>query len=310
MSTPDLKSLEQQAAAAIESGDPADAKRFAQACGMQPADFQAQLQERGAEQLALVVQTHLDASNAGISVQLRSVKTEWGNQFEAEITSGYRAGKMICHNGSETPVRWPTSDEAKTWLKDTGYTVEANESRAVSLAETTLTFSLPDDFGLGWEYTNMRLYGAHHAWAGSYDKSESANFAHDALMQLPEVQSSYLCIGLTCNVDCKVTALTEAAAIQSRLQAVVDAFENRPERQISVRGSNFYDARVTEHDANDPEIEVVSDMPYLNYLAKYVPLAEALPALSGHDLEALRSEADAHQQAKVADKDDSPSPGM
>lgn len=55
---PNIKSLEQQASAAIESGDPADARLFEQACGMQPGDFQAQLQAQGAEQLALSVQAH------------------------------------------------------------------------------------------------------------------------------------------------------------------------------------------------------------------------------------------------------------
>lgn len=191
-----------------------------------------------------------------------------------------------------------------------GNVAEAKPSRAVSLSETTLTFSLPDDFGAGWEYVNQRLHGASHAWAGSYDKSESANFAHEALMQVQGVDSSYLATGMTCNVSFVVNDIAEAVAIQSRLQAVVDAFESKPERSISVRGSNFYDSKVTEYDANDPDVEIVSDMPYLNYLAKYVPLAEALPALSGHDLAALRAEADEHQLAKQVDKDDSPSPGM
>lgn len=201
-------------------------------------------------------------------------------------------------------IRHEDSRQAQVTVKS------AKETRSVALAETTLTFSLPDDFGMGWEYTNVRLYGQHHAWAGSYDKSESGNFAHEALMQLPEVTSAYLQVGLTCNVDVKVNAIAEAAAIQSRLQAVVDAFAVRPERQICVRGSNFYDSQVTEHDANDPDIEVVSDMPYLRYLAKCVPLAESLPALSGHDLAALRAQADDHQRAEKVVKDDLPSPGV
>ena len=83
MSTPDIKSLEQQAAAAIESGDPADAKRFAQACGMQPADFQAQLQERGAEQLALVVQAHLDKPGKDQSSQAVKSFEIGATQFSA-----------------------------------------------------------------------------------------------------------------------------------------------------------------------------------------------------------------------------------
>lgn len=167
-----------------------------------------------------------------------------------------------------------------------------HERRSVAVAKITLTFSLPSDFGVGWGYTNVRLYGASHAWAGSYDKSENGNFAHEVLMQLPEVTSANLEAGPTCSVDVEINTntLAEAAAIQSRLQAVVDAFAALPERCISVRGSNFYDSKVTEYGVNDSEIEVVSDMPYLDYLAKYVPLAEYLPALSGHDLALLRAD--------------------
>ena len=89
----------------------------------------------------------------------------------------------------------------------------------------------------------------------------------------------------------------------------MDSFENRPERNISVRGSNFYDYKVTEYDANDPETEVVSDMPYLNYLARYVPLAETFHALSGHDLKILRTQADEHQRTNLNANDDSPIAG-
>lgn len=221
--------------------------------------------------------------------------------------------KALVHAGFSEDALNIANIERSDMLKEQnlqGNVESAKASRAVSLSETTLTFSLPDDFGAGWEYVNQRLHGASHAWAGSYDKSESANFAHEALMQVQGVDSSYLATGMTCNVSFVVNDIAEAVAIQSRLQAVVDAFESKPERSISVRGSNFYDSKVTEYDANDPDVEIVSDMPYLNYLAKYVPLAEALPALSGHDLAALRAEADEHQLAKQVDKDDSPSPGM
>lgn len=233
-----------------------------------------------------------------------------GNRLE-----GLADSVLGVNEAHENPADWglDVSDEMPEWVEHlvhAGNVAEAKPSRAVSLSETTLTFSLPDDFGAGWEYVNQRLHGASHAWAGSYDKSESANFAHEALMQVQGVDSSYLATGMTCNVSFVVNDIAEAVAIQSRLQAVVDAFESRPERSISVRGANFYDSKVTEYDANDPDVEIVSDMPYLNYLAKYVPLAEALPALSGHDLAALRAEADEHQLAKQVDKDDSPSPGM
>ena len=203
-----------------------------------------------------------------------------GNRLE-----GLADSVLGVNEAHENPADWglDVSDEMPEWVEHlvhAGNVAEAKPSRAVSLSETTLTFSLPDDFGAGWEYVNQRLHGASHAWAGSYDKSESANFAHEALMQVQGVDSSYLATGMTCNVSFVVNDIAEAVAIQSRLQAVVDAFESRPERSISVRGANFYDSKVTEYDANDPDVEIVSDMPYLNYLAKYVPLAEALPALS------------------------------
>ena len=186
---------------------------------------------------------------------------------------------------------------------------DATNNRSVSLTQITLTFSLPDDFGKGWDYEVVQLYSASHSWAGSYEKTLSGNFAHLALMQVQGVRSSYLSPGWACNVDFTVNDIAEAAAIQTRLQDIVDAFENRPERNISVRGSNFYDYKVTEYDANDPENEIVSDMPYLNYLARYVPLAEKLHALSGHDLKILRTQADEHQRAKLNANDDSPIAG-
>lgn len=248
-------------------------------------------------------------SLAGVKVQIVPVKTERGNNFVAEIVSGYRAGNRICHSGGDTPVYWPSIQDAEEWLSDTGYTV-VKRQRSVELGATTLTFSLPDDFGTGWEYTNVSLYGASHAWAGSYNKSENENFAVDVLMNLSGIESSSIFVGQSCTVDFKVNTISEAEAIQLRLQAVVDAFPAVPERQISVRGSNFFDSKVTEHDANDPEIELVSDMPYLQYLAKYIPMAETLPALIGCDLKELRAQAEEHQRLKHVDKDDSLSPSM
>lgn len=173
----------------------------------------------------------------------------------------------------------------------------AQDSRKVELSGTTLTFSLPDDFGIGWDYSYIRVYGASHQWAGSYDKTEVANFAHEALLKLPEVNAANLMIGLSCSVECQVTDVAAVVELQSRLQAVVDAFPVQPERQISIRGSHFYDSKVTEYDPEDFDIERVSDMPYLSYLAKYVPLAELRPELTDHDLIDLRNQADEHQRA-------------
>lgn len=63
MSTPDIKLLEGQALAAIESGDPADAQRFAQATGMAPDVFPGQLQAKGAGKVSEAIQAHLIASD-------------------------------------------------------------------------------------------------------------------------------------------------------------------------------------------------------------------------------------------------------
>ena len=220
-------------------------------------------------------------SSYRFELDFRSITSTW---MKAELEADVQPGQKLlasAHSGNS---------------KEEG----GKKVRAVTLTHRTLIFSLPDDFGSGWEYRNVKLFGQGHAWAGSYDKDETGNFAHDVLLQVQGIQSSYLAVGLSCIVDFKVPIedMTSAEVISSRLQSVVDAFDNRPERTISVRGSNFYDAKVTEHDANDPETEVVSDMPFLNYLAKYVPMAETLPALYGHDLDALRAQADEHQLAK------------
>lgn len=121
-----IKSLEQQAAAAIESGDPADAKRFAQASGMQPGDFQAQLQTQGAEQLALTVQAHLLQASQVEDRDTNRMHPSWSDDHRAAAqregwdifdTSGSENGPwQIQHfdDASEVPgaAQLDTDDDA------------------------------------------------------------------------------------------------------------------------------------------------------------------------------------------------------
>lgn len=59
MKKPNIEALESLAEAAIESGDPADAQRFAEATGMAPDMFQSKLQQLGQLMVFEAVQNHL-----------------------------------------------------------------------------------------------------------------------------------------------------------------------------------------------------------------------------------------------------------
>lgn len=163
---------------------------------------------------------------------------------------------------------------------------ERKARQAVQLTALSLTFSLPDDFGRGWDYRNVILYGASHAWSGSYDRDEDANFAHEALHRVAGLESSSLYVGTSCTVTFDVGSLAEEAGIRERLKRVVDAFPVRPERSITVRGANYWDALVTD----EADVAAVSDMPLRAYLAQFVPLASEHPAISGDDLKKVIEE--------------------
>lgn len=171
-----------------------------------------------------------------------------------------------------------------------------SKSTKVTLSQMALTFSLPDDFGSGWDYENITLYGPGHAWAGSYNRQENANFAHEALHRIQGIDQTSLYVGTSCTARFVVEKIEEASEIQSRLQALVDAFPRRENREITVRGSHFYDAEVTEYDRVADE-EVIR-MPFLAYLAKHVPLAaETHPALKGEDIATLLTELETFKQS-------------
>jgi hypothetical protein len=175
----------------------------------------------------------------------------------------------------------------RNWLRP----ARKMKRQKVSLSQLTLTFSLPDDFGSGWDYRKVMLYGAGHAWAGSYNRDENENFAHETLHRMPGVDQTSLHVGTSCTVSFMVNNINEASEIQLRLQAIVDAFPQRESRDITVRGSHFYDSEVTEHDAAGKE---VIQMPFLAYLAKHVPLAASThPALEGEDIPTVLAELEA-----------------
>ena len=176
--------------------------------------------------------------------------------------------------------------------------------RKVTLGRTTLTFALPDDFGRGWGYRRHVLYGPGHAWAGSYDRSESGNFAFEALHRLSGGVRTTIQENVICTVDFEVDSMAEASAIQQQLQALVDAFPVMADREICVRGSHNFDSEVAESSADGEE---VLRMPLLAYLVRHVPLSvETHPALQGEDIPALLAELEGAAQQR----DEQASTGM
>ena len=63
---------------------------------------------------------------SGVYVKIKPIETEMGVRFLAEITSGYRAGKLICHAMTDNPVHWLNIEDAEHWLIETGYTVDSD----------------------------------------------------------------------------------------------------------------------------------------------------------------------------------------
>ncbi|HDR9758719.1 hypothetical protein KDX16_32020 [Burkholderia vietnamiensis] len=152
--------------------------------------------------------------------------------------------------------------------------------RKVSLASMSLKFQLPDDFGAGWDYRRVICYPQGHAYAGSYDRDEIGNFAHDALGRIEGLSESALYVGANCNATFEVDSLAEANGIETALQRIVDAFPVRPERHIDIRGANHWDSRVSEY-FDDQENSVVEDVPFRAYLVQHVPLSSEHAAIDG-----------------------------
>ena len=65
-------------------------------------------------------------SHSGVRVKIKPVKGASIPHYQAEIVSGYRAGKLLCYGQSKTALSWLKEDDARQWLTDTGYTIEPN----------------------------------------------------------------------------------------------------------------------------------------------------------------------------------------
>lgn len=152
-------------------------------------------------------------------------------------------------------------------------------ARRVLVGGLSATLTLPDDFGEGWEYRNVRLFGQGHAYAGSYQGEDLENFAHDALQRIDGIAETTICPGLDCRVRIEYQDFSEVEVMRSKLQALVDAFPPRKGPDVTVRGSNFYDSKVTLCDlaGDDDESEPI---PLREYLVAHVPMANTHPAVS------------------------------
>jgi hypothetical protein len=177
-------------------------------------------------------------------------------------------------------------------------TTEKAEKEPVKLSALTLRFSLPNDFGRGWDYDRVHIHGHGHQYAGEYDRTEIENFAYDALHRIPGIGATNLYRLMNCSVEFDVESLKEANAIQEKLIEVVKAFPNKTQNHISVRGSFFDDCKVTEYSNKDKEVDIVSDMPLLVYMAKHVPMSETHRCADGRDLLAAVKEFDDAMAAK------------
>ncbi|WP_321935344.1 hypothetical protein [Paraburkholderia sp. J8-2] len=153
---------------------------------------------------------------------------------------------------------------------------QAGTSRKVSLSSLTLNFSLPRDFGAGWQYTS--------AW-----DSQAGNFALDVVHRLKGLAETEFHLGEGCVASFRVQALDEAREFEKALQNIVDAFQPRPARWITIAGQNYWDARVTER-VQGADGYMVQDMPFRAYLVQHVPLAAEHPAIDGEPAERVLAE--------------------
>lgn len=108
--TPDIKALESQAEAAIESGDPADTQCFTETTGMAPAAFQAQLRGGGKAQLAIDVASYRAGAHAMPAHVMRFISFHVGRLQEASfaLQGVQRARGSGHHLALELEDRRPT----------------------------------------------------------------------------------------------------------------------------------------------------------------------------------------------------------
>jgi len=70
-------------------------------------------------------------------------------RFCLRIESGYRAGQLMEASGVDSPMHWPSREDAEQWARDTGYTVSQAEPTAsskplINLFETFSDFQFED----------------------------------------------------------------------------------------------------------------------------------------------------------------------
>lgn len=85
---------------------------------------------------------------------------------------------------------------------------------------------------------------------------------------------------MRCAVTVEYEQVDEITALQAKLQAIVEAFPPRTQPDITVRGSSYLDAVVTEQDPSDLDGEGTAPVSLRVYLATRVPMPETHPAIS------------------------------
>lgn len=171
-------------------------------------------------------------------------------------------------------------------------------NRQVTISATVIRMSLPNDFGEGWDYNNVKLYSASNSYSQGYERTDNANFAHEALERVKGINSTRLYPGMCCFIEFGIKNLEDINAMHKKVQAVVDAFPVQKQNQITVRGSNYPDSIVNVL-SKDFSAEVISDMPLMLYMAKHVPMAETHPMLDGRSAKEVIREFEAAPVAKA-----------
>lgn len=182
-------------------------------------------------------------SNSGIRVKLNPVTEDGRDEFEVEITSGYRAGNVLCHGQSETPLRFPSADQAAQWLSEIGYTLDGPRDWANVMRTTELTglafdwavatatgrivsgvFAHSDAYGKGQDEYELKCPGpfSPSRWKSTLERVEAKEgVTVDVLLKKT--------FGETVEVPTWVLRLhTEQLEINARIAAAREARANKP----------------------------------------------------------------------------------
>lgn len=118
---------------------------------------------------------------------------------------------------------------------------------------------MPPDFGKGWDYENTIYFGTWHAWAGSYDRSESHNHAADALWEetKPEATQHDQIGGIAYaeyDID-KVGMDRQIDRLKARIEAIHERFPPRDPRPLE-DDEIWYSLSYLEN--SEPEFKVIA----------------------------------------------------